>query len=347
MSSLYDNILNKLSNNIPWSTRNETAILEPFTFITGNPGKDMRGRLIEAFNRWLNVPEDKLVVIAKIVNMLHASSLMVDDVEDDSQLRRGRPVVHKIYGVAQTINSANYVYFLAFQELANLKASTPDKDLNAIVTEELISLHRGQGLEILWRDSLQCPSEEDYVEMVNNSTFPPIPACNITSTHTHTLSPSLLAETGGLLRIGIKLMMACATTNTSIDYAPLVNLIGVYFQIRDDLMNLQSPEYESNKGFAEDLTEGKFSFPIVHSIHADRTNTQVLNILQKRPSTPTLKHHTIHYLKNRTRSFEYTLDVLDKLDKQTRDEIQRLGGNEGLDKLMDSLWVDRAKLMGS
>ncbi|ESK84635.1 terpenoidsynthase [Moniliophthora roreri MCA 2997] len=322
MSSLYDNILNKLSNNIPWSTRNETAILEPFTFITGNPGKDMRGRLIEAFNRWLNVPEDKLVVIAKIVNMLHASSLMVDDVEDDSQLRRGRPVVHKIYGVAQTINSANYVYFLAFQELANLKASTPDKDLNAIVTEELISLHRGQGLEILWRDSLQCPSEEDYVEMVNN-------------------------KTGGLLRIGIKLMMACATTNTSIDYAPLVNLIGVYFQIRDDLMNLQSPEYESNKGFAEDLTEGKFSFPIVHSIHADRTNTQVLNILQKRPSTPTLKHHTIHYLKNRTRSFEYTLDVLDKLDKQTRDEIQRLGGNEGLDKLMDSLWVDRAKLMGS
>ncbi|KAK7030945.1 hypothetical protein VNI00_013892 [Paramarasmius palmivorus] len=320
--SLYDNILSKLSNEIPWSSRNETAILEPFTFITSNPGKDMRGRLIEAFNRWLNVPEDKLAVIARIVNMLHASSLMVDDIEDDSQLRRGKPVAHKVYGVAQTINSANYVYFLAFQELSHLKASNPEKDVNAIVNEELISLHRGQGLEILWRDSLQCPSEEDYIEMVNN-------------------------KTGGLLRIGIKLMMACATTNTDIDYAPLVNLIGVYFQIRDDLMNLQSPEYESNKGFAEDLTEGKFSFPIVHSIHADRSNTQVLNILQKRPATPTLKHHTINYLKNRTGSFEYTLDVLEKLEVQTRDEIKRLGGNEGLDKLMDSLQVDRVKLMGS
>ena len=45
----------------------------------------------------------------------------VDDVEDNSQLRRGAPVAHKIYGVPQTINSANYVYFLAFQELSRLK----------------------------------------------------------------------------------------------------------------------------------------------------------------------------------------------------------------------------------
>lgn len=41
----------------------------------------------------------------------------MDDVEDDSQLRRGIPVAHKIYGIPQTINSANYIYFLAYQEL--------------------------------------------------------------------------------------------------------------------------------------------------------------------------------------------------------------------------------------
>jgi geranylgeranyl diphosphate synthase type 3 len=50
--------------------------LEPFTFITSNPGKEIRGALIEAFNRWLNVPEDKLKVIARVVNMLHSASLM-------------------------------------------------------------------------------------------------------------------------------------------------------------------------------------------------------------------------------------------------------------------------------
>jgi geranylgeranyl diphosphate synthase type 3 len=52
------------------------ALLEPFKYITSNPGKEIRGKLIEAFNIWLNVPPKRLQVIAKIVNMLHAASLM-------------------------------------------------------------------------------------------------------------------------------------------------------------------------------------------------------------------------------------------------------------------------------
>lgn len=105
-------------------------------------------------------------------------------------------VAHKIYGIPQTINSANYVYFLAYQELFSLRAGTavdedvgqrlvPFKELDRIVTgntrcsipsnplthlaAELLSLHRGQGLELLWRDSLQCPTEAEYVSMVNDS----------------------------------------------------------------------------------------------------------------------------------------------------------------------------------
>ncbi|ELU35580.1 polyprenyl synthetase domain-containing protein [Rhizoctonia solani AG-1 IA] len=85
------------------------------------------------------------------------------------------------------------------------------------------------------------------------------------------------AETGGLFRIAIKLMMALSPVEPKVDYVPLVNLIGVYFQIRDDYMNLQSGQYASNKGFAEDLTEGKFSFLVVHAVRADRSNRQVLS----------------------------------------------------------------------
>ena len=71
-------------------------------------------------------------------------------------------------------------------------------------------------------------------------------------------SYDVLTETGGLLRVAVKLMMACASQNVNVfvtprpiadkrlnllrDYVPLVNLIGVYFQIRDDYMNLQNSE---------------------------------------------------------------------------------------------------------
>ena len=73
---------------------------------------------------------------------------------------------------------------------------------------ELLSLHRGQGLELLWRDSLQCPTEEEYVSMVNNSMFIPYRSTIYFS--------SWRTETGGLLRVGIKLMMACSTTNIDV-----------------------------------------------------------------------------------------------------------------------------------
>ncbi|KAH9856755.1 terpenoid synthase [Lenzites betulinus] len=316
-----------LAESSSWSEANEAALLEPFTHIFSIPGKEIRGQMTAAFNAWLNVPAEKLSVISKVVSMLHTASLLVDDIEDDAQLRRGVPVAHKIYGIPQTINSANYVYFLAYQELFSLRAGTavdedvgqrlvPFKELDRIVTAELLSLHRGQGLELLWRDSLQCPTEAEYVSMVND-------------------------KTGGLFRVAIKLMMACSTTNIVVDYVPLVNLFGVYFQIRDDYMNLQSTQYTENKGFAEDLTEGKFSFPVVHGVRADRSNRQILNVLQKRPSTPTLKTHTISYLRDHTKSFEYTLDVMDDLEAQIRGEIARLGGNTRLEKIMDTLHVDR------
>lgn len=97
----------------------------------------------------------------------------MDDVEDDSELRRGVPVAHAIYGVPQTINTANYVYFLAFQELLKLRDENgtdgQGHDLASMVTDEMLSLHRGQGMELFWRDSLTCPTEEEYVQMVLGS----------------------------------------------------------------------------------------------------------------------------------------------------------------------------------
>jgi len=108
----------------------------------------------------------------------------VDDVEDSSVLRRGIPVAHSIFGVAQTINSSNYVYFKALQALAIMG----NPKLIEIYTEELLNLHRGQGMDLYWRDSLTCPSEADYLEMVGN-------------------------KTGGLFRLAIKLMQAESAVN--------------------------------------------------------------------------------------------------------------------------------------
>ena len=87
----------------------------------------------------------------------------------------------------------------------------------------------------------------------------------------HTQNIAAFAEdvkdkTGGLFRLSVGLMQAFATTNKDSSFTSLVNNLALYFQIRDDYINLADEEYMKIKTFCEDLTEGKFSFPIIHCI---------------------------------------------------------------------------------
>ncbi|KAI1200321.1 terpenoid synthase [Nemania serpens] len=294
-----------------WNLEKEDAVRGPFNYLVDQPGKDIRTSLINAFNVWLQVPEETLAVIARVVAMLHTSSLLVDDVEDNSLLRRGRPVAHSIFGTAQTINSANYIYFCALQELQKLR----NPQAVAIFSEELVNLHRGQGMDLYWRDSLICPTEDHYLEMVGN-------------------------KTGGLFRLAIKLMQA--ESEAPMDCVPLVNILGILFQIQDDYRNLSSPEYGENKGFCEDLTEGKFSFLIIHSIRADPRNLQLINILKQKTTDVEVKRYAVEYMRS-TGSFEYTKEVLDILIERARKTTDELDGNArrnlGIHQILDKLAV--------
>lgn len=300
-----------------WPPDKDRVITAPFDYLNSQRGKDFRSQLIAAFNSWLQVPAASLEIITKVVGMLHTASLLIDDVEDNSLLRRGLPVAHSLFGVPQTINSANYIYFCALQELQKLPNSAA---AIAVFAEELLNLHRGQGMDLFWRDTLTCPTEDEYLEMVGN-------------------------KTGGLFRLGIKLMQTeSGDAARAPDCVPLVNLIGLVFQIRDDYQNLQSGEYSDNKGMAEDLTEGKFSFPVIHSIRTDPGNLQLINILKQRTSDEEVKRYAVKYMEG-TGTFEYTLKVLDVLIQRARgvaEEIDRVRGegrNKGIEMILDRMVV--------
>jgi len=307
MTHLNANRTGDLSENDQQLEQNDNILLEPFRYLCEHPGKDIRGRLIEAFDHYMKVPADQLKVITKVTEMLHNASLLIDDVEDDSDLRRGVPVAHKIYGIAQTVNCANYVYFMALNGIIKLGNSK----MVDIYTEELLNLHKGQGMELFWRDSLTCPTQDEYIDMVSN-------------------------KTGGLLRLGVKLMQEASKTDR--DYTSLVNKIGIHFQVRDDYMNLQSQQYADNKGFCEDFTEGKFSFPVIHSIRADPSNRQLLNILKQKSTSVELKRFGLQLLE-RTNTFNYCLEFLKDMEQQARNEIKQLGENPMLEKILDMLSV--------
>ncbi|KAJ1903215.1 hypothetical protein GGI03_004822 [Coemansia sp. RSA 2337] len=287
------------------SSSMEETLLAPFEYLSQVPGKEVRTVMITAFNNWLLLDSNVLARIATVVRKLHTASLMIDDVEDNSDLRRGIPVTHKIYGVPMTINTANFVYFIALQDLLQMENSR----LVDIFTEELLNLHRGQGMDLYWRDTLTCPSEEQYLEMVSH-------------------------KTGGLFRLAVKLMQECSARG--VDFSELVNMIGTYFQIRDDYMNLRSSEYSNNKGYCEDLTEGKFSFVIVHAITRGEDGPQLMSILRQKTTDLHVKKYAVS-LMEKAESFEYTAAYLEQLEGQIDAKIKEHGGNAVLEELMSKL----------
>jgi geranylgeranyl diphosphate synthase type 3 len=89
----------------------------------------------------------------------------IDDIQDNSALRRGVPTAHRVYGVAGTINAALYAIFISPQRTLIFNHA----DTIKLYTKMLLEVWRGQAMEIYWRDNCICPSEEEYLQMVKRS----------------------------------------------------------------------------------------------------------------------------------------------------------------------------------
>merc|ERR1712037_91773 len=107
---------------------------------------------------------------------------------------------------------------------------------------------------------------------------------------------------GGLFNLAVRLMQLFSSSDQN--FTELTRLLGLYFQIRDDYANLRLPSYAVNKSFAEDLTEGKFSFPILHCIKTNTRDDRVQKILRQRTQDVEVKKFCIGLL-DQAGSFEY------------------------------------------
>ncbi|CCF58250.1 hypothetical protein KAFR_0E00960 [Kazachstania africana CBS 2517] len=300
--------LKELINGEPyWCDSDESILQKPYTHLTQKQGKKFRLKLILILNKiFFHLPQDLVMNLNQIIEILHNSSLLIDDIEDNSILRRGLKASHVVFGSPMTINSANYMYFKAMEiipllipsELDELDKPRLTSELYEIFNTELLNLHRGQGLDIYWRDHFIIPTEEMYFNMVIN-------------------------KTGGLFRLTVKLMAKVATyTKTQSNdenksLVPLCNLLGVVYQVRDDYLNLLNDDMIVNKGFGEDITEGKLSFPVIHGLNYEKKINQdkmfLWNTLLSKTTDIELKVKFIEFLKNESKSMTYTKKTLQNL----------------------------------
>ncbi|RDH19521.1 terpenoid synthase [Aspergillus niger ATCC 13496] len=241
----------------------EQLCMAPYEYTRSTPGKQTISKFIECLRSWLHLPDDSASVIEHITNMIFHSTLMIDDIEDDSMLRRGKPAAHVVFGKAQTVNSATYLYAKATRDLDQLQQDA----CKAAFLEELETLALGQALDLHWKFQKTCPTTGEYLTMVDN-------------------------KTGGLFRMTLRLLEIESKAEPCPDLMQLITLMGRYYQIRDDYLNLTSDEYTGTKGYCEDLSEGKLSFPLIYA-------------LQKSPEADMLRGLLFH----RENGHELSLDM--------------------------------------
>lgn len=183
--------------------------------------------------------------VACALELAHNATLIIDDLEDGAELRRGKPVCHRIFGVDMAVNAGCAAYFLPpiiLQKRAYKNDRQKAKILQ-IYNEEMLNVHFGQALDIRWHNKPKEIATDEYLEM-----------CRL--------------KTGGLVRMAVR--MACTLSDKSEkfedDLKKFAESAGIAFQIKDDALEFTSNEKIFGKSFGNDITEGKMSLPVIFAI---------------------------------------------------------------------------------
>jgi len=212
------------------------ALIEPLKDMLSRGGKRWRPLLMTLICETLG-GGDSALSLTPLVEFSHNASLIHDDIEDDSDQRRGKSTIHRMYGVDTAINSGSFFYFLSLCCIENYKG-----DKNSIYklwAEYMRRLHLGQALDISWhRDIKVIPEIDDYFLM-----------CGL--------------KTGSLSRFAAELgaYTAGASAETVRYVGEAAEKLGIGFQIYDDVKNLTTGILGKKRG--DDIVEGKKSYPVL------------------------------------------------------------------------------------
>jgi octaprenyl-diphosphate synthase len=205
---------------------------------------------------------DAALPLTPLVEFCHNASLIHDDIEDNSDERRGKPAVHLLYGIDTAINGGAFLYFLPLACIDAWAAPVEQKErLRSLWGAYMRRLHLGQAMDIRWhRDFSSLPGIEEYYTMCG-------------------LKTGCLARLAAALGTAVAVPAARAVPNAAgtnaVRLAGAASLaailgeaaekLGVGFQILDDVKNLTTGLPGKKRG--DDVVEGKKSLPVLLYLH--------------------------------------------------------------------------------
>ena len=245
-----------LERVLPPASQPPQRLHEAMRYAVLNGGKRVRAILVIATGEALHADAERLEPPACAVELIHAYSLVHDDLPsmDDDDLRRGVPTCHRVFGEATAVLAGDALQTLAFETLAC--AAMPDAG-ELVRTLAKASGSRGMvGGQTVDLESVgRTPTLEQLESM-----------------HLH--------KTGALIQASVRLgALSAGTRDSEIldrldEYA---RCIGLAFQIRDDVLDIESETEILGKKQGADLALDKSTYPAILGLEASKAHAQALH----------------------------------------------------------------------
>jgi len=224
-------IVEQLSSKVPLVA----AISE---YIIESGGKRLRPLLVLLASRSLDYQEDKHVLLATLIEFMHTSTLLHDDVVDESHLRRGKKTANDAWGNAPCVLVGDFLYSRSFQMMVDVGSMR----IMAILSAATCTIAEGevQQLTNIGNPSI---SEADYFETIQGKTAMLFEAAS---------------HSGAVL--------ANATPEQEEALKLYGRYLGLAFQLVDDLLDYQGSADAMGKNVGDDLAEGKPTLPLINAM---------------------------------------------------------------------------------
>lgn len=206
-------------------------------YIFESGGKRSRAILALLSAKICGLPQEKACLFAAIIEMIHAATLLHDDVVDASELRRGQPSASMVYGNAASVLAGDFLYSRTFEMMVLLENMPVLHELarasNKLAEGEMLQLQNCHQFNL---------SETDYLDVIE-------------------------CKTATLFAVAAKIpsLLSQATPDIQTGLHEFGRLSGIAFQLVDDVLDYQSDRLVMGKNQGDDLAEGKMTLPLIYA----------------------------------------------------------------------------------
>ncbi len=270
-----------------------STITEIAEYLRGGGGKRIRPTLLLLAAHALDYSGQSAIRLGAVVEMVHAATLVHDDIIDGADMRRGRPSANTTWGNEKCVLVGDWLYMQAFR-VALKERNLRVLDLLIEMTQQMVE---GELLQI--QKLGRAVSEAEYYDLIYRKT-----ACLFS------------------VSVNLGAVLAGASEEDEAALAAYGRAVGLAFQIVDDVLDLTATEEVLGKPVASDLREGKATLSVIHSIdHGTAADRKAIQRVLDDRSFENVSRERIQQILARNGSIEYAMSVADRYAEQSRQAL--------------------------